>query len=141
MLSALGCDESTVLIGHSSGAVAAMRLLETNPLAGALLVSACHTDLGNAHEAASGYYPPSGGEWDWRAISSNARGNIMLLHGDDDPFIGLTEPRHVAKSLGCELRVEEDRSHFLEPGEDLVDATYAVLERALGGDSVYLGKG
>ena len=99
------------------------------------------TDLGNAHEAAAGYYPPSGGEWDWKAISSNARGNVMLLHGDNDPFIGLPEPRHVAASLGCELRVEEGRSHFFEPGEDLVDATYAVLERALGGDSVYLGKG
>ena len=37
---------------QSSGAVAAMRLLEKTPLLGAVLVSACHTDLGDAGERA-----------------------------------------------------------------------------------------
>ena len=41
-----------MLVGHSSGAVAAMRLLEKTPLLGAVLVSACHTDLGDAGERA-----------------------------------------------------------------------------------------
>ena len=68
MLKELGADERTVVIGHSSGAVAAMRLLETHRLAGAVLVSACHTDLGDANEAASGYYPPSGGPWRFAAM-------------------------------------------------------------------------
>ena len=45
-------DANTVLVGHSSGAVAAMRLLEKTPLLGAVLVSACHTDLGDAGERA-----------------------------------------------------------------------------------------
>ena len=50
----VGCtqDANTVLVGHSSGAVAAMRLLEKTPLLGAVLVSACHTDLGDAGERA-----------------------------------------------------------------------------------------
>ena len=45
-LSQISCVPA-VLIGHSSGAVAAMRLLEQTPLLGAVLVSACHTDLGD----------------------------------------------------------------------------------------------
>jgi pimeloyl-ACP methyl ester carboxylesterase len=35
----LGADERTVVVGHSTGALLAMRLLETQQLAGAILVS------------------------------------------------------------------------------------------------------
>jgi predicted alpha/beta hydrolase family esterase len=42
--------EHTLLIGHSSGAEAAMRLAETKKLLGLILVSACHTDLGDENE-------------------------------------------------------------------------------------------
>ena len=130
MLADLGCDASTVVIGHSSGAEAAMRLLEEHELAGALLVSACHTDLGMASEQAAGYYPPSGGPWQWDAIQRNAGGNVCVLHSDDDPFIPLREAEHVAKSLAAPLRVERGRLHFFEPGEDIVQAAYSLLERA-----------
>ena len=82
-----------------------MRLLETQPLAGCVLVSACHTDLGDAGERASGYYPPSGGPWRFRAMMRNANGRIRVLHSDNDPFIPLSEAQHVAAQLGppCEL--------------------------------------
>ena len=40
--------DDVVLIGHSA---------EEYPLHGAVLVSATYTDLGDAHERASGYYP------------------------------------------------------------------------------------
>jgi serine hydrolase len=55
-LEELGADEHTILIGHSSGAVAAMRYAETHRLLGSVLVGVCHTDLGDSFEAASGYY-------------------------------------------------------------------------------------
>lgn len=55
-LEALGADEHTILIGHSSGAVAAMRYAETHRLLGSILVGVCYTDLGDRFEAASGYY-------------------------------------------------------------------------------------
>jgi len=41
----LKVDENTVVVGHSSGACCAMRLLEKTPVFGAILVSAAHTDL------------------------------------------------------------------------------------------------
>ena len=64
-ISNLGADEHTILIGHSSGAVAAMRYAETHRLLGSILVGVCHTDLGDSGEAASGYYREP---WQWDRI-------------------------------------------------------------------------
>ncbi|KAG5182419.1 hypothetical protein JKP88DRAFT_319000 [Tribonema minus] len=100
----MGAGEDTVVVGHSSGAVAAMRLCETQKLAGVLLtqrlagvllVSACHTDLGDDNERASGYYSRP---WRWDAIRANA-GALLQLHSADDPLIPVAEARHVAASL------------------------------------------
>ena len=49
-LEMLDADENTILIGHSSGAVAAMRYAETHRLLGSILVGVCHTDLGDSFE-------------------------------------------------------------------------------------------
>src|SRR6187455_2729673 len=49
-LEELGADEHTILIGHSSGAVAAMRYAETHRVLGSVLVGVCHTDLGDPFE-------------------------------------------------------------------------------------------
>jgi len=46
----LKCDSSTILIGHSSGAAAAMRYAENHKLKGIILVSAYWTDLGDSTE-------------------------------------------------------------------------------------------
>mmetsp|Transcript_41496 Transcript_41496/g.60864 ORF Transcript_41496/g.60864 Transcript_41496/m.60864 type:complete len:198 (-) Transcript_41496:392-985(-) len=126
---------STIVVGHSSGAQAALRLCETTKVAGCVLVAACHTDLGEPSETASGWYPPSGGEWRWDDIRLNAGsngGNIVLLHSKDDPFIPISEPRHVAASLGegVELREFENESHFFRPSEAIVKAVYDVAMTA-----------
>lgn len=81
----IGVDENTIVVGHSSGAVAAMRLCEKNQLYGAILVSACYTDLGCDNEKASGYYSR---EWQWEKIMMNT-GFIVQFHSDNDPFIPL----------------------------------------------------
>lgn len=127
LLDDLRADEKTLLIGHSSGAEATMRLLENKKLFGAVLVSACWTDLGDANEAASGYYARP---WEWQAIKTNVGSfGIIQLHSADDPFIPLDEAQHVAESLGSDFRVFEDRSHFFDPSsiEDCLDE---VVERA-----------
>src|SRR5689334_4808471 len=88
-LELLDADEDTILVGHSSGAVAAMRYAETHRLLGSILVSVCHTDLGDAGEAASGYYRAP---WPWQAIRENQRW-IGVFHSTDDPHIPPAEAR------------------------------------------------
>eukprot|EP00960_Hanusia_phi_P047910 758651-Hanusia_phi.AAC.6 len=56
MKNELGADENSIIVGHSSGAEAAMRFIEEHKVRGVVLVAACHTDLGLPSEAISGYY-------------------------------------------------------------------------------------
>lgn len=48
-------DEHTILVGHSSGACAAMRFAEQNPILGSILIGTTHTDLGIERERLNGY--------------------------------------------------------------------------------------
>ena len=105
----VGAD--TVVVGHSSGAVAAMRLAEETPVAALVLVSACHTDLGDPGERAAGYYARP---WRWDAIKANC-GRIVQFHSDNDPFIPDSEARHVAENLQSEYSELPGRSHFFAP--------------------------
>ena len=117
ILNKLKADANTVMIGHSSGAVAAMRLLEKNTLKGCVLVSACHTDLGSESERLAGYYNRA---WDWESIKSNTEW-ILQYHSTDDPFIPMAEADHVASNLSSDYKRFEDKSHFFAP-EDVQSA-------------------
>ena len=109
-LDELGADEHTILIGHSSGAVAAMRYAETHRLAGSVLVGVCHTDLGDSGEAASGYYREP---WQWHRIREN-QGWIGIFNSIDDPSIPVAEARFVAAQLRCSYFEFTDRGHFMD---------------------------
>lgn len=102
------CDENTIIIGHSSGAEAAMRYAETYKVKGIILVSACHTDLGDENEKASGYYNRP---WEWEKIKENT-GFIVQFGSTDDPFIPWSEQDHVANMLNTDLKKFTDRGHF-----------------------------
>jgi hypothetical protein len=123
----LRADHRTVMIGHSSGAEATMRFLETNKLFGAVLVSACHTDLGDEHERASGYYSRP---WLWETIKGNVDPafGILQYHSTDDPLVPYAEGEHVALSLGSEFTTKEDASHFFSP-EDVEDVAVAIIAK------------
>lgn len=109
-LETLGADARTVLIGHSSGAVAAMRYAETHPLLGSVLVGVCHTDLGDPGERASGYYRAP---WDWDAIRRH-QSWIGIFQSTDDPLIPVAEARFVAARLGASYFEHTDRGHFAD---------------------------
>lgn len=109
-LDELGADAGTILIGHSSGALAAMRYAETHRLLGSVLVGVCHTDLGDADERASGYYREP---WDWDAIRRN-QAWIGIFQSADDPLIPVSEARFVAKQLACSYFEHTDRGHFVD---------------------------
>lgn len=104
----LGADERTILVGHSSGAVAAMRFAETHRLLGSVLVAVCHSDLGDAGEAASGYYRAP---WAWDRIRAN-QDWLAVYHSADDPLIPVAEARFVASQLKASYYEFEDRGHF-----------------------------
>ena len=112
-LEMLDADEHTILIGHSSGAVAAMRYAETHRLAGSVLVGVCHTDLGDPFERASGYYSEP---WRWARIRQNQPW-IAIFSSSDDPHIPIAEPRFVAAQLGCSYFEFDDRGHFVDQRE------------------------
>lgn len=107
----LKVDENTIVIGHSSGAQAAMRLLENHRLLGCILVSACITDGGLESERIAGYYNRP---WQWDRIRSNAKW-IIQYHSSDDPFIRRKEPDAVAAAIGSDYTCFDDRSHFFDP--------------------------
>ncbi|MCL5423583.1 MAG: alpha/beta hydrolase [Candidatus Marsarchaeota archaeon] len=106
----IGEGDDVILVGHSSGALAIMRYLETHKVLGVVLVGACYTDLGEAKEKQSGYYD---GDWQWDAIKGNSNW-IVLFASKDDPYIPVKEPRHINEKLGTEYHEYVNKGHFNE---------------------------
>ncbi len=103
-----------VVIGWSSGAVAAMRYAEDNKIRGSILVSPSYTDLGGDElEKQSGYYDKS---WDWERIRAN-QSNIAVVWGDDDPYIPQHEFSFIADQLNAERLEIHHGKHFIERTE------------------------
>lgn len=114
-IKSLGADEKTILLGWSSGAVAAMRYAEKYKIFGLILVSACYTDLGIETEKISGYFDK---EWDWKKIKENTKW-IAQFASKTDPFIPISEARHIHKMLNTEYFEFEDAQHFGYPDPKL----------------------
>lgn len=108
-------DENTIIIGHSSGGVAALKFLEENKLMGAIVIGVNHTDLGDDHEIKSGYYNDP---WQWEKIRNNAQW-IVQFCSQDDPYIPIEEPRFIHEQLSSEYHEFTDRGHFGSPEDEL----------------------
>ena len=107
----LHCDLDTVIVGHSSGAVAAMRYAETRKVHRMVLVSAYTSHLDDPTEKESGYFNRP---WRWEQIKSNVGGTIIQFGSKDDPFLPWSEQTKVAKGLDSELHEYSDRGHFMD---------------------------
>lgn len=105
----LKADKNTVIIGHSSGGVAALRYLESHQLLGVVLVGACYTDLGDEGGKESGYYDLP---WQWDKIKVNAKW-IAQFASIDDPYIPIAESRLIHDKLNTEYHELSDRGHFM----------------------------
>ncbi len=102
--------DNDVIIGWSSGAMAAMRFAESNKILGSVLISPSYTDLGDSMERQSGYFDKP---WQWNDIKANQQ-NIALVWGDNDPFISQDEFDFIAKQLRpTEIKVPNG-GHFIE---------------------------
>ncbi|XP_005992975.1 serine hydrolase RBBP9 [Latimeria chalumnae] len=124
MESELKCDEETVIIGHSSGAAAAMRYAETHKVYAIVLVSAYTSDLGDANERESGYFSRP---WQWENIKSNCC-CIVQFGSTDDPFLPWKEQQEAADGLGAELHKFTDKGHFQNTEfSELIDVVQKML--------------
>jgi predicted alpha/beta hydrolase family esterase len=104
----LGTDENTILIGHSSGAIAAMRYAERNRIYGSVLVSGYYSHLWNPIEMLSGYFFRP---WDFGAIKENQQFIIQFASADDG-LIPVHEARVLHKKLDTDYTEFPDRQHF-----------------------------
>lgn len=104
----LKADAQTILVGHSSGAIAAMRFAETNQLFGSALIGAYHTDLGLSSEKKSGYFNRP---WQWESIIRNQKW-IIQFASVNDPLIPIDEARYVHEKLNSEYYELMDQGHF-----------------------------
>lgn len=114
----------SVIIGHSSGAIAAMRYAETHRLLGSVLVGCYHSDLNLPKEKESGYFNRP---WNWEAIKNNQKW-ILQFASTNDPWIPIAEPRFVSKQLQSRYFEYDDMGHF---GGDYVKPTFPELIKAL----------
>ena len=123
IINTLKCDENTVVIGHSTGALLAMRLLEKIKIKGAILISAAHTHLDDEGEKASGYFDKP---WNWDAMRDPSHSDFIIqFHSKDDHLIPVSEARFVAEKLGKSshhIYVElENYGHFFKPFQPILE--------------------
>ena len=103
-------NEDSLIIGHSSGAVLALYLLQNLPedvvVDRVFLVSVFKDDLGwpNLKDI---FVEPL----DWEKIKSGAR-EIVILQSSNDPHIPLDQAEFIAKKLDAELIVKKGQDHF-----------------------------
>ncbi|MCH7492283.1 alpha/beta hydrolase [Patescibacteria group bacterium] len=121
----LHADQNTILIGHSSGADAAMRYAENNKLLGTILVSPAYTDLNDDLEKQSGYFNRP---WQWDKIKANQKW-IIQFGSQDDPYIPLKEFRHIHKMLDTQYFEFADRGHFMENQDTFPEIIKVIKEK------------
>lgn len=102
--------KNDVLVGWSSGAVAAMRYAEKHKVRGSILVSPSYTDLHDELEKQSGYFDK---HWNWKKIRSNQQ-HIALFHSDNDPFIPVDQFEFIAQQLKPTVLKINGAGHFIE---------------------------
>jgi predicted alpha/beta hydrolase family esterase len=124
-------DRHTVIIGHSSGALAALRYAESAHLLGTFVVAGHHTDCGFELERRSGFFDQP---WDWDAIKRNQR-FIVQFHSTDDPWVPVAVAEELRRLTGSRLTLMEGMGHFgsydqkMETFPELLEAVCRELER------------
>ncbi len=118
----LKAGKGDILVGWSSGAVAAMRYAERHKIRGSVLISPSYTDLDNELERQSGYFVEP---WNWGKIRQNQE-SIALVYGDNDPYIPQDQFEFIAKQLNPTLIKIRKGEHFIERQEfpELLDYIY-----------------
>lgn len=105
-------DDETVIIGHSSGAVAALGLLQALPkntsVKQCILIGSFKDDLGWKNLGGLFEEP-----FDFEIIKQHCP-SFLLIHSDNDPYCPLEHAEYLADKLEGVLRIESGQKHFSE---------------------------
>ncbi len=102
-------DDEIFLVGHSLGASAILRYLDTPealPIEGVVLASGPIEKTENKNIANFLEQP-----FDFADIQSKVK-KVVVIHGDNDPNVPLAQAETVARELGAELIVIENGKHL-----------------------------
>jgi uncharacterized protein len=102
----------SLLIGHSVGAVFALRLLERvkNPVGTAVIVAGFTGKLGlPEYDALNSSFVF--GAFNWPVIRRNSK-RIICLAGDNDPYVPTEQGKEIAEGLGAKLIVIPGGGHL-----------------------------
>jgi predicted alpha/beta hydrolase family esterase len=103
-------NDKTILIGHSSGAVEILSLLQHLPeditVKAVFLVSAFKDSLG--WESLQDLFID---ELNFEAIKTRTQ-RLVLVHSDNDPYVPIEHARYLQKQLDSELVVVPGQGHF-----------------------------
>lgn len=102
--------ENDVLVGWSSGAIAAMRYAENHKLRGSVLIGPSASDLGDELEKQSGYFHLP---WQWQKIKENQE-HVAIVHSDNDPYIPEVQFALIKEKLSPDVVFLPGAKHFIE---------------------------
>lgn len=110
-------DKESVLIGHSSGAVAILGLLQHLPddvvVDTCILVGSFKDNTG--WNALDGLFEEP---FDFEKIKKHAR-RFVFVHSDNDPYCPLEHAKYLSEKVNGELIIKEGQGHFnLEKGSE-----------------------
>lgn len=104
-------DSDSIIVGHSSGAVAILGLLEALPegvkVDTCYLVGAFRNDL--KWDALKDLFIKP---FDFAKIKTKTN-KFIFIHSDNDPYCPLDHAKYLAKELGGELIVKEGQKHIV----------------------------
>lgn len=108
-------NEKSVLVGHSSGAVAILGLLQhlrDTVVDTCILVGSFKDNLGS--KDFDGLFEDP---YDFKKIKKHAK-RFVFIHSNNDPYCPLDHAKYLAKKLGGKLIIKKGQGHFnLEVGE------------------------
>lgn len=103
-------NQDSVIIGHSSGAVAILGLLQSFPqnklVDTCILVGSFKDDLGR-EDLKDLYKTPL----NYQKIKNHAK-SFIFIHSDDDPHCPLSHAKYQAKKLNAKLILKKGQGHF-----------------------------
>ena len=103
-------NQDSIIIGHSSGAVATLGLLQVLPektkVNTCILVGTFNDDLG--WDVLDGLFETP---FDWQKIKKKAK-KFIFIHSDNDPYCPLEHAQFQAKKLDGELHLLKGQKHF-----------------------------